>query len=145
MKCIIYLLGIHLYLWLKLWKNEIFHTTLGRLDRLTSILNVPSLLFQNNWATDVIKWVELNMNLYLSDGYALVKLFCPISPRHPRGHYLFFVASVSLTSHVTTFALYKHSNYSFFKCPALFYHLHFYSDPGAAPGEDGGRTIWPAH
>ena len=26
----------------------------------------------------------------------------------------------------------EHSNHSFFQCPALFYHTHFSSDPGAA-------------
>ena len=38
-------------------------------------------------------------------------------------------------------ALYKHSNHTFFKCPALFYHLHFSSDPRAAPGGMGAEQF----
>ena len=54
-------------------------------------------------------------------------------PRAPR-HFIFSCP-----------ALYIHSNHSFYQCSALFYHLHFSSDPGAAPGWDESRTIWLAH
>ena len=66
--------------------------------------------------------------------YAPVKLFCPNPPRAGPGTSFFFVGCPGLL--ITTFlpcpALYKHSNHSFFKCPAPFYHLHFFSNPRTA-------------
>ena len=70
----------------------------------------------------------------------------PIPPGHPWGHH-FFVGcpGIFITLFLPCPALYKHYNHSFFQCPTLFYHANFSSDPVAAPGGDGGRTIWPAH
>ena len=84
--------------------------------------------------------------IFLTRGYAPVKLFCPHPPPgYPRGHHFFLgCPDVLVTLFLPCPTLYKHSNYSFFQCPALFHHTHFSSDPGAAWG-DGGRTIWPAH
>ena len=78
--------------------------------------------------------------------YAPVKLFCPHPPPgHPRGHHFFCCCPGVLTTLIFTCpALYKHPNHPFFECPALFYHTHIFSDPGAARGGNGGRTIWPA-
>ena len=72
---------------------------------------------------------------------APVKLFCPHPPGHPRRHQFFFgCPGLLITLFLPYPALYKHSNHSCVQCPALFYHTHFSSEPGAAPG-DGGRTI----
>ena len=69
----------------------------------------------------------------------------PIPPRHPRGHHFFCCCpGVLITLIFTCPALYSYQNHTFFECPALFYHTHIFSDPGAARG-DGGWTIWPAH
>ena len=66
-------------------------------------------------------------------------------PGHPRGHHFFCCfPGVLITLIFTCPALYNHQNHPFFECPALFYHTHIFSDPGAARGGDGARTIWPA-
>ena len=55
--------------------------------------------------------------------------------RAPTGTSLLFCCpSLLITTFLPCLALYKHYNHSFFKCPALFNHLHFSSDPGTAPG-----------
>ena len=63
-------------------------------------------------------------------------------PRAPRGHH-FFRGRLCLL--ITLFllcpALYIHSNHSFLQRPALTYHTHFSSDPGAAPGGMGAEQF----
>ena len=56
-------------------------------------------------------------------------------PGHPRGHhFLGGCPGLLITLFSPCPALYKHSNHSFFQCPALIYHTHFSSDPVADPG-----------
>ena len=43
-----------------------------------------------------------------------------------------------ITSFFPCPALNDHENHPFFECPALFYHTHFSSDPGAVPGLSRG-------
>ena len=73
------------------------------------------------------------------------RLNCP-APFPPTSHHFFCCCPGVLITLIFTYpALYNHHNHPFFGCPALFYHTHIFSDPGAARGGDGGRTIWPAH
>ena len=58
----------------------------------------------------------------------------PPPPGTPGTSLFFGFPGLLITTFLPCLALYKHSNHSFFKCPALFNHLHFSSDLGAAPG-----------
>ena len=79
-------------------------------------------------------------------GNAPVKLFCPHPPRAPPGTSLFFwVAPVLLSLYLFLAPPYIITIFTLFSsAPPFFYHTHYSSDPGAAPG-GWGRTIWPAH
>ena len=75
--------------------------------------------------------------------YAPVKLFCPYPPPgQPRGHHFFCCCpGVLITLIFTCPALYNHQNHPYFECPALFYHTHMFSDPGAARGGMGAEQF----
>ena len=63
----------------------------------------------------------------------------PIPHGHPRGHHFFCCCPGVLITLIFTYpALCNHQNHPFFESPALFYHTHIFSDPGAARGEVGG-------
>ena len=66
-----------------------------------------------------------------STNNAPVKLFCPHPPRASPGTLLF--GGLPRSPYHFIFALPRpiETNLSFFECPALFYHTHFFSDPGA--------------
>ena len=58
-----------------------------------------------------------------------------LSPSPPRAHHFFCCCpGVPITLIFTCPALCNHQNHPFFECPALFYHTHIFSDPGAARG-----------
>ena len=69
----------------------------------------------------------------------------PNPPGHPRDITFFCYPGVLITLFLPCPALYKHSNHSFFQCPAHFLSHKFFLWPRGCPGGDGGRTIWPAH
>ena len=66
----------------------------------------------------------------------------PIPLGHSRGHHFFeSCPGLLITLFLACPALYKHSNLSFFECPAIFYQTHFLSDPGVAPGGMGAEQF----
>ena len=59
----------------------------------------------------------------------------PTPPRAPPGTSLYCCCpGVLITLILTCPALCNNQNYPFFECPALFYHMHFFSDPGGEGG-----------
>ena len=70
--------------------------------------------------------------------YAPVKLHCPIPPpRAPRGHHFFGgCPGVLITLFLPCPALDKHSNHSFFQCPAFFITHIFPLTLGQPRGEE---------
>ena len=73
--------------------------------------------------------------------YALVKLFWT---RFKRTHHVFVGCTDILCPLLLPCpALNNHFNHFILQCPTLFYHTLFPSDPGAARGKDGARTILP--
>ena len=63
-------------------------------------------------------------------------------PRAPPGTSLFLCCpGLLITSFFPCPAPYSHKNHPFFECPALFYHTHFSSDPGAARGGMGAEQF----
>ena len=81
-------------------------------------------------------------NVYKPRADASVNLFCPHPPPgHPLGHYFFRgCPGLLITLFLPCPVPYKHCNHSFFQCPALIYHTHISSDPGAAPGGEWGQN-----